>query len=350
MGRPKDVVSVEQAQRALEDLLSPGAPLKRVAGPAPSGPDLRLQGPGVVYLLEWKPNGSAANVGRAIDRLRADASSTRERRSVVRIVAVPFMGETGRRLCAEAGVSWIDLSGNAWIDGPGTRIRILGNRNRFAAAGRPASLFGPRGSRVTRALLLAPGHCLTQAQLVQAAGIDRSQVSRLIRRMEAEGLLIRDRAGQGRRLGNPALALEAWREAYDFEKHRVLRGHVSARSPEELTARLAELTGKSSWALTGLAAAWHLTRFAMYRLTSAYLREPPSASWLERLGFTHEPRGANLWLVVPNDDAVFEGASALGGVPCVHPIQAYLDLKAQPERSKEAAEELKRRLLRWDRA
>ena len=52
----------------------------------------------------------------------------------------------------------------------------------------------------------------------------------------------------------------------------------------------------------------------------------------------------------PVDDAVFEGSSVVDGVPCVHPIQVYLDLKAQPERSQEAADELKRRLLTWNAA
>jgi len=31
----------------------------------------------------------------------------------------------------------------------------------------------------------------------------------------------------------------------------------------------------------------------------------------------------------------------------VHPVQAYLDLKDQPERAKEAAEQLRSELLKW---
>jgi hypothetical protein len=31
----------------------------------------------------------------------------------------------------------------------------------------------------------------------------------------------------------------------------------------------------------------------------------------------------------------------VGGVPCVHPVQVYVDLKDQPERASEAAEHLR---------
>jgi hypothetical protein len=36
-------------------------------------------------------------------------------------------------------------------------------------------------------------------------------------------------------------------------------------------------------------------------------------------------------------------------VRCVHPVQAYLDLKAQPERAAEAADRLRTERLTWGR-
>lgn len=63
------------------------------------------------------------------------------------------------------------------------------------------------------------------------------------------------------------------------------------------------------------------------------------------LGFREEARGANTWLVVPNDEGVFDGMEAIADIPCVHPVQVYVDLKDHPERASEAAVELKKRLL-----
>jgi hypothetical protein len=42
---------------------------------------------------------------------------------------------------------------------------------------------------------------------------------------------------------------------------------------------------------------------------------------------------------------VFHGAAEREGIRCVHPVQAYLDLKDHPERSAEAAEQLRAKLL-----
>ena len=50
-------------------------------------------------------------------------------------------------------------------------------------------------------------------------------------------------------------------------------------------------------------------------------------------------------MVAPNDKGVFEGAEFVDGIRCVHPVQAYLDLKDHPERAAEAAEELRRRII-----
>ena len=313
--------------------------LRAVSEP-PGGVDLLVHGPDTAFAVEWKSVGDAASVGAALRQL----DRFMERRSgkkFMPIVAVPFMGETGRRLCAEAGVSWIDLSGNAWIDVPGRQIHILGNPNRFASAGRPANVFAPRSSRLVRCLLMEPHRAFNQAEMVSASGVDKGRVSRLVRRLDAMELLVKE--GDGYRLRDPAVALEAWREAYDFRRHHVIEGHMPVRDSDELLDKLQKAAPpeKLGWALTGLAAAWRLTHFAMYRLTSLFVRDVPSAAWLNALDLVEGSRGANLWIIVPADNAVLVGARMVDGIPCVHPLQAYLDLKAHPERASEAAARLR---------
>ena len=69
---------------------------------------------------------------------------------------------------------------------------------------------------------------------------------------------------------------------------------------------------------------------------------------LDSLGFKEDPRGANLWLVFPNDEGVFQGAKETDGIRAAHPVQVYLDLTAHPERAKEAAGQLRKEMLTWD--
>ena len=95
--------------------------------------DVLLKAETVTFALVWKGTGDAASVGSSIRQLKAFVrigGSVRRLRTLVPIVAVPFMGETGRRV------------------------------------------------------------------------------------------------------KDPLFALEAWREAYDFERHDVRRGHVAVRDPE----------------------------------------------------------------------------------------------------------------------
>ncbi len=97
----------------------------------------------------------------------------------------------------------------------------------------------------------------------------------------------------------------------------------------------------------GLAAAWLHCEFAAYRIASFYLGQVPQASWLDAIGFVNEPRGGNAWLIVPKDAGVFHGSGRIDGVSCVHPVQAYLDLKDHPERSLAASEQLRKNCMPW---
>ena len=73
----------------------------------------------------------------------------------------------------------------------------------------------------------------------------------------------------------------------------------------------------------------------------------PAADDLRQLGFTQGERGANTWLVVPNDEDIIQHYEVLNGIHCAMPVQVYLDLKAHPERAAEAAEEMFKRAMPW---
>jgi len=138
---------------------------------------------------------------------------------------------------------------------------------------------------------------------------------------------------------------------YQFTRHTLLQGHIAARSGDALLRFVGDTLSEHGveHAATGLAAAWALTHFASFRIATVYLPADPSPDLVERLGFREDPRGSNLWLVVPNDSGVFQGAVEKDGIRCVHPAQVYLDLKEHPERSAEAADRLRAELVTWSR-
>jgi hypothetical protein len=306
------------------------------------------------FVLTYRQSGRAAAVAAAIDQLRAAAPAATGH--PIPLLVVPHMGDVGRKLCSEANVAWLDLSGNAHMVAEGLRIHIEGRPNRYKARGRPSSVFAPKSSRIARWLLMNPHDWFTQSTIASSTAMDPGFTSRILARLVEDDLVERNEDG-AYRPRDPELLLDAWHEDYDFHKHRVLRGHVAARSGDELLRKVSQrLQGAGeAFAVTGLAGAWLLDHHAGFRITTFYVENPLGEGLLGDIGFRAEPRGANTWIVVPNDPEVLRNSRMVdeGGVrmPCAHPVQVYLDLKGHPERSKEAAGSLRERMLReWVRS
>jgi hypothetical protein len=184
--------------------------------------------------------------------------------------------------------------------------------------------------------------------LARQTALGDGYVSKIVRRLEQEHYLDVNSEGAVRPR-DPSLLIESWRDVYEFDRHLIIKGHVPARSGEELLQQVvaALVVDKFRWAMTGLSAAWLYTGFAAFRLTTVYVSGTPTSSLLKRLEFSEESKGANLWIVLPADEGVFFGSQSQAGIQCVSAIQTYLDLKGQPERANDAAVELRRRLLNW---
>jgi hypothetical protein len=301
---------------------------------------------GQTFVVELSRAASAGPVAAHAERVALAAKAHRKR--AIPLVAVPYMGASGKDACKRAGVSWFDLSGNAHIVAPGIRIIIDGRPNRFSKRGRPSSAFAPKSSRVARWLLMHPTEAMVQREIAEATGVSEGLVSRVISRLEEERYIVRDDSGLVR-VANPQLLIDAWQDEYRFSRHTIIRGHVAARSGDALTRFVADAlsAAKVEHAATGLSAAWQLTRFAGFRIATFFVDAEPSTSFKSELGFREDARGANLWLVVPFDAGVFQGASERDGVRCVHPVQVYLDLKQHPERALDAAERIRAEFLNW---
>jgi hypothetical protein len=298
------------------------------------------------FSIEIKSESNSAQVSSAIQALKSFRSLFEG--SAIPLVAVPFMGEVGRKLCKEAGVSWLDLSGNTDISAPNLRILITGRPNRFKGPGRPANPFASKSSRIARWLLIHPDRAMSQRELAFKTHMDEGFTSRIISRLEGEKLVGRKKDGTVQVL-DPDLLLDSWREVYDFNKHQILKGHIAERSSSDILKKLSNLLVKNemSHAATGLCAAWLLNGYATFRIVTFYIKSPPSGDLLKKLGFREESSGSNVWIVVPKDEGVFHGSNKVEGIRCVHPVQVYLDLFGHPERAKEAAENIRHEILKW---
>jgi hypothetical protein len=311
-------------------------------------PDFLVKAPGYHFLVECKSTAARAPLLMALRQISEIKDSFKK--DAIPLIVVPYMGKSGMDFCQDHDLSWIDLSGNAHIKAPRLLIHIEGRRNRFKNVGRPANVFAPKSARIVRQLLIEPGKGYNQRELSQITGLDEGHTSRIVRRLEELNLIDRDDQGTLRPT-DPDQLLDAWLETYDFSKHQIIKGHIAARSGEELLKRMSQTLAEQQidYAATGLAGAWQYTHFAMFRLATFFLADPPGKNLFDLLHFREDDRGANTWLVVPNDKGVFHGSSARDDIVCVHPVQIYLDLKGHPERAKEAAAMVRQESLNWGR-
>jgi predicted transcriptional regulator len=351
MHKPSVKKGITEIPRMLSELL--GIPqdelvLRKGPGKSKLRPDLIASAAGHTFIVEFKASArkasllsTLAQISEYIDLFEPDA---------IPLVVVPYMGNMGQELCREHEVSWLDLSGNAAIQAPGLLIHVEGKPNLFKTVGRPSNAFAPKSSRIARQFLIQPHRSFTQRELAQATDLDKGHVSRIVRRLEQDNL-ITGTDERSLRVVDPGVLLDSWYEVYEFVRHEIIKGHIAARSGDELLYRIDKTLKKAKveYAATGLGAAWLFTHFAGFRTTTFFLRYKPSEKVLQELGFRKDERGANTWLVVPNDDGIFHGSKAIEKIKCVHPVQIYLDLKGHPERAPEAATELRREYLSWKR-
>ena len=270
--------------------------------------DFEISSPKHRFVGEYKTNATTASITSAVNDLsrfvNGDSKTTP-------LIIVPFMGEVGRRICDESQMSWLDLSGNAKIAASDLRIWIQGQPNKFTKRGRPPNAFAPKSSRIARQLLALPTVFQSQAEIARRTGLGDGYVSRIIGRLRNQDLIEPNEDGAVRP-SNPDVLLDAWHAVYDFNRSRTLKGHVSARTGDELQEKLADKIRRMNveYAMTGLGAAWLYTPFACISPFDCLLELYASKlAPRMKLNSRMNRRGANLWIVIPDDDGVFSEKS-----------------------------------------
>jgi hypothetical protein len=263
----------------------------------------------------------------------------------IAVLVVPYMTPAGARAAAEHGVNWLDLSGNAHLRTGELYVHVEGRRNLFTTRGPTASPFAPKSSRIAHAMLLEPSTWWRQVDIAERLSLDDGYVSRIVRRLEEEQFL--DRDGKQVRPRNPDLLLDAWADDYRFDRHDIVIAHATGSGIELARILSTRLMGAAiGHAFTGLASAWALTGYARFRLNTVYVEGDPRDA-ANAIDLRRNERGANLQLVGPDDTGVFLGQREVSELPCVSPIQTYLDLQHLPERADDAAQELRNAHKLW---
>ncbi len=320
------------------------------------GRESYIPGPDALVRIE-APSGPAAilaiEVKRRLDPREVDPLVSRfemrryEGKDTTLVVVSRFLGERTREKLRSLRAGYVDLTGNMYLqlDSPAVAIERAGATKDPEPAQRPArSLKGAKAGRVVRALadFVPP---LGTREIARIAGVDAGYVSRLLTMLERQDLIDREPRGPVVRTDWVNL-LRAWAKDYSLTGSNTASSYVQ---PRGLPALLDDLRGPPegsgiNYAITGSLAAARWSPVAPARLGVVYVGRLVNAE--ERLGLTPTDVGANVLLVEPADEVVFERTVTDEGLIYAAPSQVTADLLTSPGRGPEEAEALIEWMLR----
>jgi hypothetical protein len=272
---------------------------------------------------------------RQVAEVAISASTPPKGRAFVLIA--PYLSPAARQRLSEAGVGFLDLTGNVRIElrEPGLFIDARGADTDPDRKRRPSrSLRGPKAGRVVRILLdskVPPG----VRDLAERVQVDPGYVSRVVALLQREALIQRDARG---RVGSVDWAnlLRRWAEEAPLQSRGIVTMCLEPRGVASLQTRLTNL--QMNYALTGGLVATRLTPVAALRLAVIYVDDAGEA--IAELDLRPTEAGANVMVIEPDDAGVFLGAVSEQGLKFVAPSQAAADLLTSPGRGPAEAEAL----------
>jgi hypothetical protein len=312
----------------LRAILPPGWDVEAPAAVALNGPpradaSLRLAGPDgstAVLLIEMKPRLSARQAADLSARFGRDAPVEG---GPSRIVFTRFASRMARERLRTGRISYLDLSGNAWISiaRPAVFIERQGaDRDPTPLRRGVRSLKGATAARIVRALCdWRPP--VGVRELARRAGADPGYVARVLSLLVDEDLIVRDRTGEVLEVRWKEL-LRRWSADYTLSGTNRALACLAPRGIGDVLRRLTTLG--ETYALTGSFGVPPEALIAPGGVLSCYVRSAELAA--EKLDLRPTDSGANVFLLEPFDDVVFARTPFRDGRPVVAPTQCVVDL------------------------
>ena len=292
-----------------------------------------IEGKPIKFILEAKSQGEPRLVRMAINQLKYNLKDAKD---TYGILAAPYLSDTSRQICKEAGIGCIDLAGNACISVGNIYIDIGGVPNPFPSSRISKSVFSPKSSRVLRVLLSDPTKRWYVEELSREAKISIGLTSRVKQSLLALEWISEE--NKSFYIVKPEEVLNQWVANYSYKKNPTF-SYYSMLSEEELEAAVKKECEKRKYR-------YGLALFSGARKVAPFVRFMRFFSYIDgsiediaaALQLKQVESGANVTLLQPYDDGVFYGLQDMGGTNVVSDIQLYLDLKGYKGRGEEAAQ------------
>lgn len=308
----------------------------------PDKPETGLSGVDVILRIR-RPGASWGTVRieaksrvepRDVDYLAAKVRPTPDQ--PVLIVA-PFLSPRTQERLRSRGFAYADFTGNVRLslEEPALFIETSGASQDPEPTPRDRkSLKGAKAGRLVRVLCdFRPPVGLRE--LAKRAGVDPGYASRVVDFLEREALVTRTTRGPITSVDWQAL-LTRWSQEYSPFRRGGATMYLAPRGISAVIERLKTATMR--YAVTGSWAAVQIAPVAPPRLLLIYVDRPAAVE--EELDLRQAEAGANVALLTPFDDIVFDRTSNKSGITIAAPSQVAVDLMTSPGRGPNEAEAL----------
>lgn len=339
--KPSEARLLQQAAADIAEMLPPTWSLYTVAEAGRGRPDftMRFVGPdgseGTV-IVEAKRSLNRGDVPSVLRQLRAYAESDQSA-DIALAVTAPYLSESSRELIEAEGANYFDSTGNVLLElhRPSLFIRTTGaNRDPWPSDDALRSLKGRGTGRALRAILdFVPPFGVRE--LATRAGVPLGSLSRTIDFLNREGLIERVGRKPVTDVDWPGV-IRRWARDYGISSSNQIATYLDPRGLSSVTGKLEGR--KRGFAATGAIASQRFAPIAPTRLAAVYVNDV--SRWAARLDLREADAGANVWLIEPYDDVVFERTVTRDGLVCVNPSQLAVDLLTGPGRDPAEGEEL----------
>jgi hypothetical protein len=288
----------------------------------------------VNYVVEVKRSATAKSIVDAVTQLRLLLEG---REGELPLLAAGYLSRRSQEVLKELDVSYVDATGNIRLTAtsPGLFVEVQGAQKDPWPDDQPLRTLRGRGAgRAVRALVdTIPPYGVRE--LSARTGVAAPTLSRVIDLLERDAIVTRDSRG-GVASVDWAGALRRWSQDYELRRSNTVTSYLEPRGIEALSQRLDDVPWR--YAVTSSLAAQRFAPVAPARIAVLYVDDATSTA--ETLDLRSTEAGANVLLVEPFDEVVFERTVKLDGLIVAAPSQVAVDLLTGPGREPAEGEAL----------
>lgn len=292
------------------------------------------------FVVEFKGQSAPSYLAGAIEQVRTYSAA---RPDLLPLVIVPYLGPKALERLIAAGVSGLDLCGNGVVNVPGEWFVFrTGEKNRFPTSLPIKNVYRGTSSIVARVFLSRPNYKsvnkVRDEILKRKGDVSLSTVSKVLKALEEDLIVARN---DEIRLLQPERLLDQLRDNYRRPETKRRQGKV--KDIQNLIAQAAEVAEKSKILIAGRTQIPYVILPSSNNMLSLYVSS--AAPFQREFGFEETSRFPDVEFLETDDPTVYFDRRTIGPIPCISPLQAYLELSKGGKREQESAEPLRGDIL-----